>query len=90
MILLFSFFYFFFPTHIPATRSGVGVLLFFFYSSGVSMRMLFYCDFYAFLANLGDYDRAGLSGEGCCAVDGSGRAEGLAIDAIEADRLVVV
>ena len=56
----------------------------------VSMRMLFHCDFYAFLANLGDYDRAGLCGEGCCAVDGGGGAEGLAIYAIEADLLVVV
>ena len=54
------------------------------------MRMLFHCDFYAFLANLGDYDRAGLSGEGCCAVDGGGGAEGFAIYAIEADLLVVV
>ena len=54
------------------------------------MRMLFHCDFYAFLANLGDNDRARLCGEGCCAVDGGGGAEGLAIDAIEADRLVVV
>ena len=52
--------------------------------------MLFHCDFYVFLANLGDYDRAGLSGEGCCAVDGGGVAEGLAIYAIEADLLVVV
>ena len=34
--------------------------------------MLFHCDFYAFLANLGDYDRAELCGEGCCAVDGGG------------------
>ena len=54
------------------------------------LRMLFHCDFYVFLANLGDYDRAGLCGEGCCAVDGGGRAEGLAIYAIEADLLVVV
>ena len=54
------------------------------------MRMLFYCDFYVFLANLGDYDRAGLYGEGCCAVDGGGGAEGLAIYAIEADCLIVV
>ena len=54
------------------------------------MRMLFHCDFYAFLANLGDYDRSGLCGEGCCAVDGGGGAEGLAINAIEADCLVVV
>ena len=52
--------------------------------------MLFHCDCYAFLANLGDYDRAGLCGEGCCAVNGGGRAEGLAIDAIEDDCLVVV
>ena len=52
--------------------------------------MLFHCDFYAFLANLGDYDRAGLCGEGCCAVDGGGDAEGLTIDAIEADLLIVV
>ena len=54
------------------------------------MRMLFHCDFNAFLANLGDYDRAGLCGEGCCAVDGGGGAEGLAVDAIEADCLIVV
>ena len=54
------------------------------------MRILFHCDFYVFLANLDDYDRAGLSGEGCCAVDGGGGAEGLAIYAIEADLLVVV
>ena len=46
---------------------------------------LFHCDFYAFLANLGDYDRTGLCGEGCCAVDGGGGAEGLAVNAIEAD-----
>ena len=52
--------------------------------------MLFHCDFYAFLANLGDNDRAGLCGEGCCAVDGGGGAEGFAIYAIEADLLVVV
>ena len=56
----------------------------------VSMRMLFHCDFYVFLVNLGDYDRAGLCGEGCCAVDGGGGAEGLAIYAIEADLLIVV
>ena len=54
------------------------------------MRMLFHCDFNAFLANFGDYDRAGLCGEGCWAVDGGGGAEGLAIYAIEADLLVVV
>ena len=54
------------------------------------MRMLFHCDFYVFLANLGDYDRAGLRSEGGCAVDGGGGAEGLAIYAIEADLLVVV
>ena len=54
------------------------------------MRMLFHSDFYAFLANLGDYDRAGLRGEGCCSVDGGGGAEGLAIYAIEADLLVIV
>ena len=52
--------------------------------------MLFHCDFNIFLANLGDYDRAGLCGEGCCAVDGGGGAEGLAVDAIETDCLVVV
>ena len=55
-----------------------------------ALRMLFHCDFYAFLTNLGDNDRAGLCGEGCCAVDGGDGAEGLAIDAIEADLLVVV
>ena len=38
----------------------------------------------------GDNDRAGLYGEGCCAVDGGDGAEGLAIDAIEADLLVVI
>ena len=54
------------------------------------MRMLFHCDFSVFLANLGDYDRAGLCCEGCCAIDGGGGAEDLAIDAIEADCLVVV
>ena len=61
------------------------------------MRMLFHCDFNVFLANLGDYDRAGLCGEGCRAVDGGGgaahglcAAESLAVDAIEADLLVVV
>ena len=54
------------------------------------MRMLFHCDFNIFLANLGYYDRAALGSEGCCAVDGGGGAEGLAIDAIEADCLVVV
>ena len=54
------------------------------------LQMLFHCDFYVFLANLGDYDRAGLCGEGCCAVDGGGGAEGFAIYAIEADLLVVV
>ena len=54
------------------------------------MRRLFHCDFYAFLANLGDYDRAGLCGEGCCAAHGGGGAEGFAIYAIEADLLVVV
>ena len=52
--------------------------------------MLFHCDFNVFLANLGDYDSAGLCGEGCCAVDGGGGAEGLAIYAIEADCLIVV
>ena len=52
--------------------------------------MLFHCDFYTFLANLGDYDRAAFCGEGCCAVDGGGGAQGLAIDAIEADCPVVV
>ena len=56
----------------------------------ISFRMLFHGDFYVFLTNLGDNDRAGLCGEGCCAVDGGGGAEGLAIDAIEADLLVVV
>ena len=55
----------------------------------ISLRMLFHCDFYAFLTNLGDNDRAGLCGEGCCAVDGGDGAEHLAIDAIEADLLVV-
>ena len=55
-----------------------------------ALRMLFHCDFYVFLTNLGDNDRAGLCGEGCCAVDGGDGAEGLAIDAIEADLLVVV
>ena len=54
------------------------------------MRILFHCDFYTFLANLGDYDRAGLCSEGCCAVDGGGGAEGLAVNTIEADCLVVV
>ena len=52
--------------------------------------MLFHCDFYAFLTNLGDNNRAGLCGEGCGAVDGGDGAEHLAIDAIEADLLVVV
>ena len=52
--------------------------------------MLFHCDFYTLFTNSGYYDRAGLRGEGCCAVDGGGGAEGLAIDAIEADCLVVV
>ena len=52
--------------------------------------MLFHCDFYVFLTNLDDNNRAGLCGEGCCAVDGGGDAEGLAIDAIEADLLIVV
>ena len=52
--------------------------------------MLFHGEFYVFLANLGDYDRAGLCGEGCCAVDGGGGAEGLAVNAIEANLLVVV
>ena len=51
---------------------------------------LFHCDFNVFLANLGDYDRAILYGEGCCAVDGGGGAECFAIYAIEADLLVVV
>ena len=51
---------------------------------------LFHCDFNVFLANLGDYDSAGLCGEGCCAVDGGSGAEGFAIYAIEADCLVVV
>ena len=54
------------------------------------MRMLFHCDFNAFLANFGDYDRAALSCEGGCAVDGGGGAEGLAVNTIEADLLVVV
>ena len=54
------------------------------------MRMLFHCDFYTFLANFGNDDRTGLCGEGCCAVDGCGGAEGLTIDAIEADLLIVV
>ena len=54
------------------------------------MRILFHCDFYTFLANLGYYDRAGLCSEGCCAVDGGGGAEGLAVNTIEADCLVVV
>ena len=54
------------------------------------MRMLFHSDFYVFLANFGDYDRAGLCGEGCCAVDGGGGAEGLAIKSVEADLLIVV
>ena len=54
------------------------------------MRMLFHCDFYVFLANLGDYDRAGLCGEGCCAVDGGDGAEGLAVGGEEADCLIVV
>ena len=56
----------------------------------ISLRMLFHCDFYVFLTNLGNNDRAGLCGEECCAVDGGGGAEHLAIDAIEADLLVVV
>ena len=56
----------------------------------ISLRMLFHCDFYVFLTNLGNNDRAGLFGEGCCAVDGGDGAEHLAIDAIEADLLVVV
>ena len=56
----------------------------------ISLRMLFHCDFYAFLTNLGDNDSAGLCGEGRCAVDGGDAAEGLAIDAMEADLLVVV
>ena len=74
-----------------ASTSPVGTLLYVRpYSGWVSLRMLFHCDFYAFLANLGDNDRAGLCGEGCCAVDGGGDAEGLAIDAIEADLLIVV
>ena len=53
------------------------------------MRMLFDCDYYALLANLGDDNRAGLCGEGCGAVAGGGGAEDLAVDAIEADLLVV-
>ena len=56
----------------------------------ILFRMLFHCDFYVFLTNLGNNDRAGLCGEGCCAVDGGDGAEHLAIDAIEADLLVVV
>ena len=56
----------------------------------ISLRMLFHCDFYVFLTNLGDNNRAGLYGERCCAVDGGGGAEHLAIDAIEAELLVVV
>ena len=51
---------------------------------------LFHCDFYAFLANLDYYDRAGFCGEGCCAVDGGGRAESLSVKSIEDDCLVVV
>ena len=55
-----------------------------------ALRMLFLCDIYVFLTNLGDNNRAGLCGEGCCAVDGGGGADHLAINAIEADLLVVV
>ena len=56
----------------------------------ISLRMLFQCDFYDFLTNLGDNDRAGLCGEGCCAVDGGDGAEGLAVGGEEADWLIVV
>ena len=74
-----------------ASTSPVGTLLYVRpYSGWVSLRMLFHCDFYTFLANLGYYDRAGLCSEGCCAVDGGGGAEGLAVNTIEADCLVVV
>ena len=54
------------------------------------MRMLFHCDFNIFLANLGDYDRAALGSESGGAAHGLCAAEGFAIDAIEADLLVVV
>ena len=54
------------------------------------MQILFHCDIYVFIANLGDYDRAGLYGEGCCAVGGGGGAVGVAVYAIGAGCLVVV
>ena len=44
-----------------------------------ALRMLFHCDFYVFLTNLGDNDRAFL-----------GRERNVAIYAVEADLLVVV
>ena len=51
---------------------------------------LFHRNLNTFLPNLRHNHRAALSREGCCAVDGGGGAEGLAIYAIEADCLVVV
>ena len=54
------------------------------------MRMLFHCDFNAFLANFGDYDRAALSCEGGCAVDGGGGAEGLAVGGEEVNLFIGV
>ena len=54
------------------------------------MRMLFHCDFNAFLANLCDNDRAALGSESGGAAHGLCAAESLAVDAIEADLLVVV
>ena len=55
-----------------------------------ALRMLFHCDFYVFLTNLGDNDRAFLGRERNVAIYWFCRAEHLAIDAIEADLLVVV
>ena len=52
--------------------------------------MLFHCDFYVFLANLGDYDRAGLSGEGCCAAHGLCAAESLSIGGEEVNLFIGV
>ena len=56
----------------------------------VVCAVLLNCYLDALISNLGYNDGAGLYGEGCCAVNGCGGTESLAVKSIEADHLVVV
>ena len=56
----------------------------------ISLRMLFHCDFYVFLTNLDDNNRAFLGGERNVAIYSFCSAESLTVKSIEADCLDVV